>query len=467
MSTEESSAELSESVLVVDDEESVRTAVAAILNKQGFEVETAASGKEALELLTNHSFDIVFSDLKMPEMDGLEFLSAFKAAGHVATVIIMSAFGTIPIAIEAMKRGAYDYISKPFNADEILLAIRKASERERLRKENQLLRDQVEGSFSFKQVITKSAAVKEIFQTIQKVADYKTTILLEGESGTGKEVIARSIHQNSNRSRKKFVAINCAAIPENLLESELFGHKKGSFTDATKDKRGLFEEASGGTVFLDEIGELPLHLQVKLLRVLQEEEILPVGATTPQKIDVRVIAATLRDLEQDVRSGRFREDLYYRLNVISLKLPPLRERKEDIPLLVKHFLKKHSAQLSLPVESISQEALAALVSYDWPGNIRELENCIERAIILSGESEIGITNLPKAVLGNTDVQQQTVVDPEDLSIKNHSRALEERLIRAALGETGGNRTQAAKLLEISHRTLLYKLKEYELENIGK
>jgi len=467
MSTEESSAELSESVLVVDDEESVRTAVAAILNKQGFEVETAASGKEALELLTNHSFDIVFSDLKMPEMDGLEFLSAFKAAGHVATVIIMSAFGTIPIAIEAMKRGAYDYISKPFNADEILLAIRKASERERLRKENQLLRDQVEGSFSFKQVITKSAAVKEIFQTIQKVADYKTTILLEGESGTGREVIARSIHQNSNRSRKKFVAINCAAIPENLLESELFGHKKGSFTDATKDKRGLFEEASGGTVFLDEIGELPLHLQVKLLRVLQEEEILPVGATTPQKIDVRVIAATLRDLEQDVRSGRFREDLYYRLNVISLKLPPLRERKEDIPLLVKHFLKKHSAQLSLPVESISQEALAALVSYDWPGNIRELENCIERAIILSGESEIGITNLPKAVLGNTDVQQQTVVDPEDLSIKNHSRALEERLIRAALGETGGNRTQAAKLLEISHRTLLYKLKEYELENIGK
>lgn len=303
----------------------------------------------------------------------------------------------------------------------------------------------------------------EIYEVIQKISEYKTTVMLYGESGTGKELLAKAIHINSSRKNKPFIAINCGAIPENLLESELFGHKKGAFTDAVKDKKGLFEEAQGGTILLDEIGELPLHLQVKILRVLQENEIRPVGDNKSISIDIRIIAATLRDLEDDIIEGKFREDLFYRLNVINIKIPALRQRKEDLPLLIDHCIKKHSDKLGIKVHGISKEALAILLEHNWPGNIRELENCIERAIILTENQEINAQSLPKSVRSiSSETDLFSISQEENLSIKSHTQKLEEVLIKKALEKTAGNRTRAAKLLEISHRTLLYKLKEYKL-----
>ena len=314
----------------------------------------------------------------------------------------------------------------------------------------------------FQNIVGKSPTMQAIFQTVTRIADYRTTVMLYGESGTGKELVARAIHNLSPRRQRRFVAINCGAIPENLLESELFGHKQGSFTDALRDKKGLFEEANGGTIFLDEIGELPLLLQVKLLRVLQENEIRPVGERRLIPIDVRVIAATLRNLEDDVVEGRFRDDLFYRLSVISIKIPPLRQRKEDIPILVEHFLKKNQERLGLPVFGIDDEAMRVLLDHDWPGNIRELENCVERAMILTESDRITVTSLPKTVRKPREASPLFNIPEDQLSIKLHTRRLEEILIKKALDRTRGNRTHAAKLLEISHRTLLYKLKEYGL-----
>lgn len=455
-----------EAILLIDDEPNVLLALKAILENAGFVVTALSSAQEALKLLASEQFEIILCDLKMPQMDGLAFLRELKNIPCRSTVIIMSAFGTVPLALESIKLGAYDYISKPFNADEILLTIMKAKERERLRVENEFLRTQVSKRFSFSNIIAQSASMQAVFETIKKIADYRTTIMIYGESGTGKELIARAIHYNSPRRNRRFVAINCGAIPENLLESELFGHKRGSFTDATRDKKGLFEEAHGGTLLLDEVGELPLHLQVKLLRVLQENEIRPVGDSRVVPIDVRVIAATLRDLELDVQQGRFREDLYYRLHVVSIHIPPLRERKEDIPLLVEHFLHKHSEKLQLPVQGVAADAMAALMEHNWKGNVRELENCIERAMILTEGPEITLASLPKVVRASRVLSTAAplVAPDESLSIKLHSRIVEENLIKRALDRTHGNRTHAAKLLEISHRTLFYKLKEYELSD---
>lgn len=320
----------------------------------------------------------------------------------------------------------------------------------------------------FNNIIGRSKPMLEIFEVIKKVSDYKTTVMLYGESGTGKELIAKAIHQSSPRRNKPFIAINCGAIPENLLESELFGHKKGAFTDAVKDKKGLFEEAQGGTILLDEIGELPLLLQVKILRAIQENEIRPVGDNKSISTDVRIIAATLRDLENDIIDGKFREDLYYRLNVVSIKVPALRERKDDLPLLIDFFIKKHSKKLESKISSISKEALKVLESHNWPGNIRELENCLERAMILSEKDEIDIESLPKSVF-SSNISENNLINfstEENLSIKLHTQKLEEALIKKALEKTAGNRTHAAKLLEISHRTLLYKLKEYRLAQVS-
>lgn len=316
-------------------------------------------------------------------------------------------------------------------------------------------------------IIAASRAMKDVIDTIYKIADYKTTVLLTGESGTGKELIAKAIHQTSKRRTKAFIPINCAAIPENLIESELFGHKRGSFTDAVKDKRGLFEEADGGTILLDEIGELPTHLQVKMLRVLQESEIRLVGDNSNLTVDVRVIAATLRDLESDVLEGRFRDDLYYRLNVVSIHIPPLRERKEDIPVLAEHFIEKQRRRLGLPISGITKDAMSALVEHSWPGNIRELENCIERAMILARGDMIEAVDLPASIIGAPVKRadgDSSILAPDELSIKVQSRLLEIHLINKALEQTKGNRTHAAKLLEISHRTLLYKLKEYGIDD---
>ncbi|MCJ7785792.1 MAG: sigma-54 dependent transcriptional regulator, partial [Desulfobacterales bacterium] len=329
-------------ILVVDDEESFRHMLSVILIKEGYEVETSSNGEEGLQKAAASTYDQILCDIRMPHMDGLAFLREIKKTETEATIIVMSAYGTADIAIEAMKLGAYDYISKPFKPDEIILTLRKAEEREQLRRENQLLRQEVAREYSFENIVSKNEKMQKLFDVIKKVSHYKSTVLITGESGTGKELVARALHYNSNRSKNPFIAVNCGAIPENLLESELFGHAKGAFTDAIRTKKGLFEEADAGTLFLDEIGELPGQLQVKLLRVLQDGEIRRVGETKPIQIDVRIVAATVKDLPKEVNEGRFREDLFYRLNVLPLHIPPLRERKEDIPLLIQHFIGKYN-----------------------------------------------------------------------------------------------------------------------------
>jgi two-component system response regulator AtoC len=353
----------------------------------------------------------------------------------------------------------YDYVSKPFKQDEVLLALRKAEERESLKRENKALREQVRKESQLLEMLGRSATMQKLFKTVEKVAEYKTTVLIGGESGTGKELIARALHKISPRSEAAFVAVNCGAIPESLLESELFGHKRGAFTDASSDKKGLFEEADGGTLFLDEVGELPLALQVKLLRALQESQIRRLGDTKDRTVDVRLIAATVRDLRLEVEESRFREDLYYRLNVLAVTVPPLRERKEDIPMLIEHFLEKNNARLGTRVRGISAGAKKLAMDYHWPGNVRELENTIERAVVLAEGDVIEVEDLPERLREPKDVAT-IALSTGELSIKKTTRFIEETLIRRALEKTKGNRTAAAKVLEISHRALLYKIKDY-------
>lgn len=450
-------------ILVIDDEESMRHMLSLILKKEGYEVIAANGGKEALELVSSISFDFILSDIIMPEMDGLQLLQALKDRKVEATIIMMSAYGTINTAVEAMKRGAYDYISKPFRPDEVLMALRKAEERESLRQENIRLRQEVLREYSFGNIIGKSPRMLQIFELIKKISDYKTSVLLVGESGTGKEIVARCLHYNSLRSKAPFIAVNCGAIPETLLESELFGHEKGAFTDAKKEKRGSFEMAHEGTLFLDEVGELSPSAQVKLLRALQEGEIKRLGSEHSITVDVRIIAATVKDLNKEVGAGKFREDLFYRLNVLQLNLPPLRERKEDIPLLIEHFIQKYNNRHKLNIEGISEEALAFLLDYNWPGNVRELENIIERAMILTPGRKIMAENLPPEIKSPEQNRIKKLID-EEISIKKATRLLEEELIRKALQKTGGNRTQAARILEISHPALLSKIKEYGIDD---
>ncbi len=447
-------------VLVVDDEENFRHMLSVILKKEGYDVEAASNGEEALQKITVSPYDQILCDIRMPKMDGLDFLNEAKKVGIDSTIIMMSAYGTVDIAIEAIKLGAYDYISKPFKPDEIILTLKKAEERERLRRENELLRKEVKKEYSFENIISKNKQMQKIFEVITKVAQYKSTILVTGESGTGKELVARALHYNSDRAQNPFVAVNCGAIPENLLESELFGHAKGAFTDAIRTKKGLFEEADEGTLFLDEIGELPPQLQVKLLRVLQEGEIRRVGESKSIQVDVRIVAATIKDLVKEVNEGRFRDDLFYRLNVLPIHIPPLRERKEDIPLLTAHFIKKYGEATNKPVVGIDSRALEALMNYKWYGNVRELENTIERAVVLADRENIEMENLPLEVQNFQEEIQLEPLAEEEYSIKKSSRFLEMNLIKKALKKTKGNHTHAAKLLEISHRALLYKIKEY-------
>ena len=452
-------------ILLIDDEENFRHMLSVILKKRGYDVETARNGIDGLKKVDTGSYDTVLCDIRMPEMDGLEFLKEAQKAGCESTIIMMSAYGTLDTAIEAMKLGAYDYISKPFKPDEIILTLKKAEERERLRRENLFLKKEVQKEYSFENIISKNERMRQLFDTIRKVAKYKSTILIEGESGTGKELVAKAIHFNSDRSNNPFIPINCGAIPENLLESELFGHTKGSFTNAVRTKKGLFEEADGGTIFLDEIGELPFQLQVKLLRVLQDGEIRRIGESRAIKIDVRIIAASIKDLDKEVREGKFRDDLFYRLNVLPMKIPPLRDRKEDVPLLVEHFINKYSRELGKPIEGIIPEALNSLLNYSWNGNVRELENVIERAIVLTESNHIQAENLPVEIQNPKEESRFSLLNDE-LSIKKASRYLEIDLIKKALIKTKGNHTHAAKLLEISHRALLYKIKEYGIDTKG-
>ncbi|MGB5809573.1 MAG: sigma-54 dependent transcriptional regulator [Polyangiales bacterium] len=449
-------------VLVVDDEENIRIVLRTLLKKHQYQVETAESAEHALAQIETFDPDFVLADVRMSGMTGLELCAELKVRSSLATVILMSAYGSVDLAIEAMKAGAYDYISKPFKQDEVLLALTKAEERETLRRENRALKEAMRKEQSFHDILGKSDAIQRVFATISKVADYKTTVLIQGESGTGKELVARALHLGSVRTEKRFVPLNCGAIPEALLESELFGHKKGAFTDAHADKRGLFTEADQGTLFLDEIGELPLGLQVKLLRVLQEGSVRPVGATRDQDVDVRVIAATVRDLRHEVEEGRFREDLFYRLNVLQINVPPLRDRRDDVMLLVDHFVERNNGRLGTKIRDIDQKARKLLLNYPWPGNVRELENTIERAVVLAESDIIGVGDLPERMREPTDPVAASLASGE-LSIKKTSRFMEETLIRRALEKTGGNRTAASKLLEISHRALLYKIKDYGIQ----
>ena len=451
-------------ILVVDDEESLRHMLRTLLGKEGYDVTTAANGAEALTAIDAEPYDVVLCDVRIPKLDGLGLLEAMEGRTTRPTFIMMSAYGDMDTALEAIKKGAYDFIGKPFKSDEVILTLRKAEERERLKRENEILREEVKREYRFENIVARSDSMMAIFKTVRKVAAYKSTVLLYGESGTGKELIARALHYNSPRSQRSFVAINCGALTESLLESELFGHVRGAFTDANRDKRGLIQEADEGTLFLDEIGEMPPALQVKLLRVIQEGEIRRVGDVKDIKVDVRVVAATVRDLSEEVAQGRFREDLYYRLNVLPIYLPPLRDRREDLPLLVEHFVEQCNLRLNRQIQGLSAEALKAVMDYAWPGNVRELENAIEHAMILGESDLVEVASLPLKIQESKD-RIRIALASDELSIKKMNRLVEEELIRRALIQTGGNRTRASKLLEISHRALLYKIKDYELADV--
>lgn len=451
-------------ILVIDDEENMRHMMASMLKRYGYEVETAADGREGLARLDSAAFDLVLCDIKMPNMDGMTFLRTVKSGPADVTIIMMSAYGTIDLAVEAMKLGAYDFISKPFKSDEVRLAVEKVRERNGLRRENVRLKEQIrriEERQGFGGLVAKSTAMKKVFELAAKVAQYNTTVLIIGESGTGKELVAQALHNSGPRRSKALVPVNCGGIPETLLESELFGHVKGAFTGADRAKKGLFEEADGGTIFLDEIGEMSVSLQVKLLRVLQESEVRPVGQAGNIKVDVRVVAATSRDLEQMVAEGTFREDLYYRLNVVCIELPPLRDRTEDIPLLCHHFLSRFNESLQRDFKGISPAAMSLLLQHRWPGNVRELENAIERAMVLANDDWLQPENFSILPAGGTSAR------PEDggggFSIKSAQKAMEKDLIVKALQATNGNRTQAARMLEISHPSLLSKMKAYGID----
>ena len=450
----------SRQVLVVDDEENIRLFLHTLLQKKGYSVRTAETAEQALTMLRQEPADFVLTDVRMPGMSGIELCRELREQFPELVVVVMSAYGSVEQALEAVRVGAYDYVSKPFKQEEVLFALAKAEEHERLLRENRALRAAAsEGHVP--ELLGKSPAIQRVLRLIGKVADYRTTVLIQGESGTGKELVARALHKQSSRRDKPFVAINCGAIPETLMESELFGHKRGAFTDAHSDKQGIFQEAHGGTLFLDEIGELSLPLQVKLLRVLQESVVRPLGSNKDSAVDVRVIAATVRDLAREVSESRFREDLYYRLNVLQIVVPPLRERADDIPLLIDHFIARNNARLGTQIRGIDPRAKRLLLEYHWPGNVRELENLIERAVVLAEGDVLVPEDIPERLQQPQDTLHH-VLSSSDLSIKKASRSIEEALIRKALAQTRGNRTAAARLLEISHRALLYKIKDYGL-----
>jgi two-component system, NtrC family, response regulator AtoC len=450
-------------VLIIDDEPSLRQTVSMILGEEGYETQVASDGREGLERALQLAPDVILTDVRMPGMTGLEFIERYRADGGNALVIVMTAYGSTELAIEAMKKGAYDYVPKPFSADQLVLTLRKAQEREALRREVTRLRQEVSAGKRFSGIIARSPAMRNAIETATKVARYPSPVLVTGESGTGKELIARLIHDESDRANAEFIAVNCGAIPENLLEAELFGYVRGAFTGADRDRPGLFEAASGGTLFLDEIGEMPATLQVKLLRVLQESEVRRLGETRSRQVDARIVAATNRTLDDEIRAGNFRKDLYYRIAVVPIHLPPLRQRTEEIPLLARHFLERYNRTHGLAIEGIEPEAMDALLAYSFTGNARELENVIERAMVLAEGPRIGLDDLPHNVRSPVRPLEDVDLGDDELSVKKHGALLERRLIQKALERTGGNRTRAAQLLDLSARALLYKIRDYELE----
>lgn len=464
-------------LIVVDDEESMRNFLSILLKKEGYDVSTFSRGEDALEFFKAESADIVMTDLKMPGMGGLALLKELKALDPNVAVILMTAYASVDSAVEAMKFGAYDYFTKPFNIDEIKLHLKRALRLKKLEEENILFKKDIKSRYGFSNIIGTSPLMKEVYELITSVAGTRTNVLVSGESGTGKELVARAIHTESDRKDEPFVTINCGAIPENLLESELFGHKKGAFTGAVKDKAGLAEMADGGTFFLDEITELPLNLQVKLLRFLQEKTVRRVGGSVDKQVDIRVIAATNRDIESEVKAGRFREDLFYRLNVLGIDLPPLRARKEDIPKLAEFFLQKYVEETGKDIKRISEDALSLLIDYDYKGNVRELENAIERAVALEATEVVTSASLPPAIrdFKSTQAEASAVsseggIDPSvegvvmtdaGVDLDKVVSDFERKIIMEALAKTGGVKKKAAELLKISFRSMRYKLSKYE------
>ena len=469
-------------IMVVDDEESMREFLCIMLRNEGYDVVAFPAGGPAIEHFKENHVDLVIADLKMPGMSGVNLLKALKEISPDVVFIMITAYASVDSAVEAMKAGAYDYFTKPFNIEEIKLHIKRSLEWRRLERENMLLKKDLKTRYGFSNLVGTSPKMVEVYEFIMSIAGIKTNVLITGESGTGKELVARAIHDESPRKDNPFVSINCGAIPDNLLESELFGHVKGAFTGAVSDKAGLAEMGGGGTIFLDEITELPFNLQVKLLRFLQERNVRRVGGTADIPVDIRVIAATNRDMEEEVRAGRFREDLFYRLNVLHIDLPPLRERREDIPRLAEHFLQKYSAELEKGVKRISEEALNLLVDYDYPGNVRELENAIERAVALETGESITADTLPPAIskrngaagfsgttsitggmASGTPLSNRTGIGipPEGIDLERAVSEFERSIIMEALEKAGGVKKKAARLLGISFRSMRYKLSKYD------
>jgi two-component system response regulator PilR (NtrC family) len=453
-------------ILVVDDEESIREFLEIMLKKEGYEVTCAEDGAKARDLLTKKSFDLVISDLQMPNMTGIELLKYVKESYPELVFMMITAFGTTESAVEAMKMGAYDYLTKPFKIDEVRMNIQNALRAKSLEVENRVLKKELTKEYSFQNLVGNSEEMHRIYDLVKRVSQTPTNVLITGESGTGKEVVAKAIHYNGPLKDKPFVTINCGAIPEQLMESEMFGHKKGSFTGAVADKAGLFEVADGGTLFLDEVGELPVTIQVKLLRAIQERVIRRVGATEDIKVDVRICAATNRDLEDMVKEGTFRQDLFYRLNVINIRTPALRERRDDIPLLANHFLKKYNDRLTKTIGAISTEAMEMLKKYDYPGNVRELENIIERTVALEGGATILPESLPPFVntpSGRKMASSHEIEIGEDgIDLDKVMGQIEKELLVKAIHSSNGIKKKAAKLLHITFRSMRYRVEKYGL-----
>jgi len=448
-------------ILVVDDEPGMRTFLEIILRKEGYSVETAADGMKALDNINNNVFDLAILDILMPVMNGIEVLKRIIEKSPETTVIIITAFASHETAIEAMKLGAYDYITKPFKIDEIKLVIKKALDKKGLERENLRLRKELQTKYGFANIIGRSIGISKVFELIKRVSELKVNVLITGESGTGKELVARAVHYSGSRHRGPFIAVNCGAIPEPLVESELFGYRRGAFTGASRNKKGLFEEADGGTIFLDEIVDLPIHLQVKLLRVIEEKTIRPLGSTEPIPVDIRIIAATNKLLEEEIANEKFREDLFYRLNVIKIDLPPLRDRRDDIPPLAIHFVEKYSREMGKDIHGISPKALETLESYHYPGNVRELENIIARCVALETSNVIRQQTLPELMvnMGSLNIENGIA---GNFGLDHLLETFEKRTIEKALTEAQGNKVEAAKLLGITFRSLRYRLAKHGL-----
>jgi DNA-binding NtrC family response regulator len=454
----------SERILVVEDEERTREFLREFLEVEGFDVETATDGQEAIETLESMEFDLVLTDMKMPKADGLAVLEGIRRINPQTAAIVFTGYGTIDTAVKAVKLGAYDYITKPLKTDEISMVIQRALEHRKLALENEMLQRQLKRKYRFDNIVGDSENMQDVFRLVEKIANKDSKVLIYGESGTGKELVARAIHFNSDRKQRPLIPVNCGAIPEELLESELFGHERGAFTGATRTRIGRFELGNGGTIFLDEIGDMSPSLQVKVLRVLQEHEFERVGGMKTIKVDIRVIAATNKDLEKNMADGKFREDLFYRLNVIPIQLPPLRQRKSDIPLLVSHFIQQYNSKKRHNIVGVSPEAMQLLQAYDWPGNVRELENMIERIVILKGDGMIQPDDLSQKVYASTprSVHPRIHIREDGISFYTAVTEFEQQLIRQALNRTQWVKKEAAELLNLKRTTLIEKMKRMNL-----